>query len=309
MISVIMPLYNKEPFVKKAIASVMLQTYQYFEFIIVNDGSTDGSLEIVEAFKDSRIKIISTKNKGVSAARNLGIKNASNKYVSLLDADDWWAPTFLEEMKAAIVAFPGQKLFATGRVHVFEHKTIPYQNKLLPASDKTGKINHYQIISKHLPAINMSNAVVLKTHIEKTGYLVEGMQNHEDHEFWVRLAVRESIVFINKPLSFYRKHAVASQSDKIFRATDFSTYLASCNQVLASLTEKEQRWFQTYLNIFVLLSYLKYRSHYSKNETEILEVKMNMMLTGVAFAIYSVTKVFPRINFYKVLKKLNGKRK
>ncbi len=304
-----MPLYNKASFVEKSVVSVLSQTYEYFELVIVNDGSTDSSLEVITKFDDVRLKIVSTENRGAAAARNLGIKKAMNPYVALLDADDWWAPTFLEETARAITKFPDQKLFATGRSHVFEHLTKAYNNKLLPPPNRTAILNHYQVISKHLPAINMSSAVVLKKHIEETGYLVEGMQNHEDHEFWLRLAVNTGIVFINKPLSFYRKHILASQSNKIFSASDFSTYLASCKQVAWNIVTKEQKWFQTYLNTFVLLCYLKYRNGYTKNETKLLEVKMDRMLTGVAFAIYSIAKVFPGINFYKVLKRLNGKQK
>ncbi|QYS90674.1 glycosyltransferase family 2 protein [Flavobacterium covae] len=90
LFSVIIPLYNKENYIYNTLISVINQTYTYFEIIIVNDGSTDKSLEIVKNINDSRIKIFEQNNKGVSSARNLGIKNATGSLIAFLDADDLW---------------------------------------------------------------------------------------------------------------------------------------------------------------------------------------------------------------------------
>lgn len=88
LISVIIPLYNKEMSIKKTICSVLNQEYENFELLIIDDGSTDKSLEIVSAFDDNRLTIISKKNGGVSSARNLGIKKAIGEFIFFLDADD-----------------------------------------------------------------------------------------------------------------------------------------------------------------------------------------------------------------------------
>jgi len=106
MVSVIIPLFNKEVYIKKCIQSVLAQTYSNFELIIVNDGSTDGSLLKVLEFVDSRISFLTQENSGVSIARNNGVSVSKHDYIAFLDADDWWEPTFLEEMKALVETFP-----------------------------------------------------------------------------------------------------------------------------------------------------------------------------------------------------------
>ncbi|QYS89019.1 glycosyltransferase family 2 protein [Flavobacterium davisii] len=88
--SVIIPLYNKENYIYNTLTSVIDQSYSNFEIIIVNDGSTDKSLEIIQNINDSRIRIFNQQNKGVSSARNLGIKNAKGTLIAFLDADDLW---------------------------------------------------------------------------------------------------------------------------------------------------------------------------------------------------------------------------
>ena len=90
MFSVVIPLYNKELSIINTIQSVLDQTFQNFEIVVVNDGSTDRSVEMVEQFNDPRIRIINKSNGGVSSARNRGIQEAKYELVAFLDADDFW---------------------------------------------------------------------------------------------------------------------------------------------------------------------------------------------------------------------------
>src|SRR5690606_8126065 len=94
--SVIIPLYNKENFVAATIDSVLAQSFSDFELIVVDDGSSDNSGQIVQSYTDKRITYIRTENRGVSSARNLGIEKASADYITFLDADDLWKPDFLQ---------------------------------------------------------------------------------------------------------------------------------------------------------------------------------------------------------------------
>jgi glycosyltransferase involved in cell wall biosynthesis len=98
LVSIITPMYNASRFVGQTIESVLAQTYPHWEMLIVNDGSKDNSAEIVAEYakKDSRIKLLHQQNAGSAAARNNGIRNASGRYICLLDADDLWEPVFLE---------------------------------------------------------------------------------------------------------------------------------------------------------------------------------------------------------------------
>ena len=96
--TVIIPLYNKEPYIKRALETVLNQTYDNFEMIIIDDGSTDEGVRIVSSIQDTRIKVFSQINSGVSAARNRGALLAKNQYLAFLDADDTWEPNFLQEI-------------------------------------------------------------------------------------------------------------------------------------------------------------------------------------------------------------------
>lgn len=98
LVSIIMPVYNKEKYVKKSIQSILDQTFTDYELIIVNDGSTDESLTICQSFQDSRIHLISVENGGVSIARNIGLDNAKGDYITFIDADDYIASNFLEKL-------------------------------------------------------------------------------------------------------------------------------------------------------------------------------------------------------------------
>ena len=104
--SVVIPLFNKEHFIEKTIQSVLNQTLQDFEIIIINDGSTDASLEKVELINDDRISVFTTKNLGVSHARNYGIQKAKGHDIAFLDADDYWESEFLESIKGLIEKYP-----------------------------------------------------------------------------------------------------------------------------------------------------------------------------------------------------------
>ena len=109
--SVIIPLYNKAPYVHKAVQSVLSQTFSDYEVIIVDDGSKDNSAEIVlqviEGHENCRL--LKQENAGVSMARNNGVAASHGDYLCFLDADDWWEPTFLEEMDKFVSEFPDAK--------------------------------------------------------------------------------------------------------------------------------------------------------------------------------------------------------
>ena len=113
MISVVIPLYNKKESVAHTLKCVLMQTYQDFEVVVVDDGSTDGSAEIVEGVDDGRIRLIRQENGGVSAARNRGIKEAKREYVAFLDADDEWKPEHLQTLVGLMEKYPQCGAYST----------------------------------------------------------------------------------------------------------------------------------------------------------------------------------------------------
>jgi len=135
MFTVVIPLYNKAHIIMRTLASVLTQTYTEFEVIIINDGSTDNSLEVINSFtQDSRIRIFDQSNQGVSAARNRGVNYAQHNYIAFLDADDEWLPGYLEKMKAAIELFPNACLYGCPSWH----------RNILTGETGNGSLNRYQ---------------------------------------------------------------------------------------------------------------------------------------------------------------------
>ncbi|WP_308990859.1 glycosyltransferase family 2 protein [Mariniflexile litorale] len=112
--SVIIPLYNKENYVNKTLQSILSQTFTDFEIIIINDGSTDNSIEEVKKTNDPRIKLYNQTNQGLSGARNSGIKKATANYIAFIDADDFWLPHHLEQLHNLINNYPDKGLYCTG---------------------------------------------------------------------------------------------------------------------------------------------------------------------------------------------------
>ena len=204
--SVIIPLYNKAPYVGKTVESVLGQTFGDYELIIVDNGSNDGSHEIVAAFTDPRIKIVRLEeNVGVSNARNKGVAMASAPIVTFLDADDWWDPTFLEEMAGLIERHPDAGIYGTGYYIVKNGK-----KRLAPIGVdegfEEGEINYCAVYAKTLCMPLTSITVAMpKAVFDETGGFKPHLKLGEDFDLWIRIALKHKTVFLNKPLSNYNQ--------------------------------------------------------------------------------------------------------
>lgn len=111
--SIIIPLYNKRPYVERTLRSVFAQTFTDYEVLVVDDGSTDGSAELVQQYTDARLHIYRKENGGVCSARNYGIRKAQGDYIAFLDADDEWHPEFLSALDNLSRRFPQAGICAT----------------------------------------------------------------------------------------------------------------------------------------------------------------------------------------------------
>lgn len=210
IISVIIPLYNKENEVKRTIDSILNQTFSDFELIIVNDGSTDNSLEVVNQYTDSRIRIINQENKGLPATRNVGIRASTTDIVTFLDADDEWYPTFLETILSLREKYPAAGIYGT----LFDRCVIDYPkpNKVcgLPSDDFEGYLpSYFQTYWKSgHPPFSACCAAIPKYVFDVVGYFNESARIGEDVEMWARVAMHFPIVFTMKNCSRY--HLIAS---------------------------------------------------------------------------------------------------
>jgi len=200
MFSIIIPLYNKELYIHYSIESVLNQTYNEFELIVVNDGSTDNSLKIVQSISDPRIIIINKLNGGESDARNTGIKVAKQKYITLLDADDLWDATYLFKMKKLIEDYPDASFFGC-QLSMMNDNEIKIINQV---HTKRGYIENYFKTQRIAPIVSSSSIVVRKECFNSVGYFNTFLKRGADLEMWVRLAKRYKLAFEPAPLSYWR---------------------------------------------------------------------------------------------------------
>ena len=208
--SIIVPLYNKASYVRKTLSSIEAQTYRSFELIVVNDGSSDGSAAIAEAYLKNRTKlnyqIINQPNGGVAIARNNGVASSKGEYVCFLDADDWWKPTFLEEMDWLIKEYPDAGLYATNFVYYKPGKThVEHQNL------KTGYINYPEVYASagSMPVWTGATCMPRKVFDEMGGFPV-GIKLGEDFLLWAKTALHYRVAFSEKPLAYYNNDIPAS---------------------------------------------------------------------------------------------------
>lgn len=190
MFSVVIPLYNKELSVKNTIDSALNQSFQDFEIVIVNDGSTDNSVKVVEQFKDSRIRLIHQENQGVSAARNRGIKEAKYNWICFLDADDLWKENHLQEFVNMIKLFPDDKVFCTS------HTKSKLKKKYAPVMIKGYEIieDYFEIVMKHVDFFWTGAVCIHKSVFKKVGEFPEGINRGEDLALWARIGKDNQII-------------------------------------------------------------------------------------------------------------------
>lgn len=219
--SIIVPLFNKAPYVKKALESICAQTFKDFECIVVDDGSTDGSMDIVRAMNDEmncdkslneplslndgRLTIISQANTGVAAARNNGVAASTGEYVCFLDADDWWEPTFLEEMEKLINEYPDAGIYASNYIYYKPGKTH------VALSLPRGYIDYPEayLQSGSMPVTSITTCMPRKVFDEMGGFPL-GIKLGEDFLLWAKTALHYQVAFSEKPLAYYNNDVPAS---------------------------------------------------------------------------------------------------
>ena len=207
--SVIIPLYNKAPYVAKAIECVLSQTYTDFELVIVNDGSKDDSALIAQRTIEGHenCRLINQENAGVSVARNKGVASSNGDYLCFLDSDDWWDSRFLESMSNFIEEYPKAGIYGTNYTIVNEarHKTC-----IAPigvdAGFKKGYINYCHVYAKTLTMPLWTGAVcVPRLVFDEVGGFNPQLRMGEDFDLWIRIAIKYKVALLNEPLAFYNQ--------------------------------------------------------------------------------------------------------
>lgn len=226
--SIIIPLYNKEKHIKTTLKSVTNQTFPHFEVIIVNDGSTDASLEQAKSIEDERIIIHNIQNKGVSHARNYGISQSKSDKIVLLDADDVWENFHLEDLKYLYEQFPNCGMYATAyskEKNNYRLKSI--YNKIPNQKHWHGIVENY-FESSFANSIAWTSAVMIpKTTFNSVGYFNESYNSGEDTDLWIRIALKYPVAFYNKVSAYHlldSENKLTNKRLKNRKHIDFSKY-------------------------------------------------------------------------------------
>lgn len=229
-ISVIIPLYNKVRTVERALRSVLEQTLPPLELVVVDDGSEDGSAEVVErmmtACEDVPVRLVRQPNGGVSAARNRAIAVSSGTYVALLDADDWWMPDHLADCQRIINDYPDCAIY-TSAFRIDDGRSLSDAD----TPHREGIVDFFRE-SLHRYVVIPSAAVLRRGTVVAAGGFPEGMRMGEDQYLWVKMARLGAVCFSPKPTAVYSK-AADNRSKSIWRpescAHSFSELLSGAS--------------------------------------------------------------------------------
>ena len=195
-VSVVIPLYNKAGHIARAVESVLAQTHRNFDLIVVDDGSTDGSAEVVRRCGDGRIRLVSQENAGVSAARNRGAVEAKDDLVAFLDADDQWLPDFLATALKLRDRFPQAAVWATTYAIVTREgdRWQPEFPFAAATNAEGGLIDYFQSPGPCMP-LHASAVMLRKDALVKAGGFPIDFRCGEDWDTWIRLALRYPIAW------------------------------------------------------------------------------------------------------------------
>ena len=205
MFSVVIPLYNKGALIKRTLDSVLAQSFQDFEIIVVDDGSKDDSADYVKAYSETRVKYFYKANGGVSSARNYGIEKASHEWIVFLDADDELLPNALETIHTMIHKYPNIKFVVGKNVWVKQGQSL--NANLLESKRKTRKAVHTNSPHFHIWKLKFysapRNTAIHKSLLLDNNVFDERMSFYEDYEFTLRLMSHRSVVYTTEPVAIY----------------------------------------------------------------------------------------------------------
>ena len=196
LVSVVIPLYNKDHTIETTLKSVVSQSYQDLDIIVVDDGSDDGGLARAQAFPDRRLSIVSQSNQGQSAARNTGIKRSKGVLVAFLDGDDLWDQDHVANLVALYNEYPNSGLYATGYRTIYSRGFMLATSALSPrCRSETFLISDYFKMASVAPFVWVSAVCVPRYVFEHCGLFLEGEHRGADREMWARIALSYQVAY------------------------------------------------------------------------------------------------------------------
>lgn len=294
--SVIIPLYNKEAFIENTMKSVLNQTFTDFEVIVVNDGSTDKSLEKVNGIKDSRVVISNQENSGASATRNKGLTLASSDYIAFLDADDLWLEDHLQTLYMLIQDFPQAGIFASRYQLVFKNNHVSTPEFKDVANDFRGIITDYFKSSLNYAVATSSSIVVPAKIFKELGNFKTYISSGQDTDMWLRIALQYPVAISDKVTASYL-HFIDNSLSKTSildkKIKQFSDYQED---------EKQRPSLKQYLDLYRMEYALQYKIAGEPKKSEALF--KDILLENVSWK----SKMLYRLPRFVLVQLLNFKR-
>lgn len=212
--SVVIPLYNKEHYIEKTIQSVLAQTCQDFEVLVVDDGSRDSSLTLAQKFASDRVHIIPQENQGVSVARNTGILNAQGEFICFLDADDEWRPDYLATIDGLTEAYPESAIFVTAYAVNMGNGKVNLSTQLEP---ETGCLPSYWLtLAKGYDFVWTSATTMRRDTLIEAGLFKPGEKIGQDLDMWARVArINPRVAYSNHICVNYNRAAESNARTRV----------------------------------------------------------------------------------------------
>lgn len=215
-VSVVIPTYNRSAYLAEAIASVLAQTFQDFEIVIVDDGSTDDTAQMVKALAEPRIRYLEQDHRGVSAALNIGWRAARGDFIARLDSDDLWLPTLLQELVTRL-----EEDKTRGAAYA-RARGMNAQGELLTQLVGTSERFPGETLKSLVYGdfVSPMAVVIRRSALDEVGGYDESLIGNEDWDVWIRIARHYGIAYVAKILALYRFHAqnlTRTNSDRMER--------------------------------------------------------------------------------------------
>lgn len=275
----VIPLYNKKKVIQKTLLSVCSQTYDNFDIIVVDDGSTDGSAKHLSLREFNNLKIIYQANLGQSAARNTGIKNSSADYIAFLDADDLWKPDHLQNLANLVREFPSAGIYASSYISKFPRGFSTLTS--FPISDsRLIKSCEYFEAACNAPVVWVSAVMVPKKIFEDVGLFLEGEHRGADREMWGRILLKHKLAYNPQPTAIYCND-ISGQETKKKRAIQFPPLI---NTLSKAIDEIEDSKFLTALTLY---KYKVLMGHLSKAVKDAGKEEINVALKLLPTSTFS----------------------
>lgn len=256
--SIVIPLYNKSKYIQTTLNSILSQTFMDYEIVVVNDGSTDDSLDIVNKYDSSKVRIFTQVNQGVSIARNLGIKKSKGQWIAFIDADDIWDEKYLEKAFNTIKSFPKAEIL--GMNYKVDSESRSQESGRDPdIGPNSGYIYNYFKLCLSRYLFNSSSVIVKRECFDIVGYFSTILKEAEDLEMWYRLIKQFTLCYNSEILSFYRKdHNVQLTRQKKIKLENYWAYHIKFDNI----TNREEYIYLSYRVaslVRVLVSHKRFR--------------------------------------------------